>query len=98
VIISLGSLEPFGVTRTVTTRSIARRRRTGLSRRLAHADVEDVTSSDDQTAEVCCGVSAAEFSSSVEDNVHVAVAVDHLSPVFCVVLQFYRYVTVEFPH
>jgi len=59
---------------------------TWLGRRLAHADVEYVASSNYQASIVRGRVAAAILSRSVEDDVHVAVAVNHLAPIFSIVL------------
>ncbi len=51
-----------------------------------YADVEHVASPNDQAAKVRRGVPATIFSGAVENYVHVAVAVDHLTPVLSIVL------------
>ena len=53
----------------------------------SYADVEDVAAPDYQAAKVCGWVSSSVFSCSVQDDVHVAVAVDHFASVFCVILE-----------
>src|SRR5207247_8756586 len=63
--------------------------------RLTHADVEYVASSHYQASVVCSWVAAAILSRSVEDDVHVAVAVDHLAPILSIVLQLYSHVSVH---
>ncbi len=68
----------------------------GLSGGFAHAYEENVASSDYQAAVVCGWFAASVFSGSVEDYVHVAVAVDHLAPILSIVLKLHRYVAVHF--
>src|SRR6266516_174347 len=68
---------------------------TRLKCRLTHADVEYVASSNYQASIVRGRVAATVLSSSVEDDVHVAVAVDHLAPILSIVLQLYSHVPVH---
>ena len=58
-------------------------------RRRTHANVEYVTAPYYQTSKVCRRITRSVLSGSVEYYVHMTVAVDHLSPIFSVVLQFH---------
>lgn len=69
-----------------------------LGRGLGYADVQDVTSSNDQASKVSRGISSSKFPGTVEDNVHVAVAIDHLSAILGVILQADRNVSLQLPH
>ncbi len=60
-----------------------------------NADKEYVASSKDDVAEICCRCIVTVFGGSVQDDVHVAVAVHHLSSVFDIVLQFYVHVAID---
>src|SRR5207245_11341016 len=68
---------------------------TRLRCRLTHADVEYVASSNYQASIVRGRVAATVFSSSVEDDVHVAIAVNHLAPILSIVLQLDCHVAVH---
>ncbi len=61
-----------------------------------YGDVEDVASSNYEASIVRGGLASTVLSSSIEDDVHVAVAVDHLAPIFSVVLELDCHVTVHF--
>ena len=62
---------------------------------LVRTDVEYVASSQNEVPEVCCGRVTSIFGGSVQDYVHVTVAVDHLSAVLDIVLQPDRNVGVQ---
>lgn len=63
---------------------------------LAHTHIEYVASAQNEVTEVCRGRVASIFNGSVQDYVHVTVAVDHLPSVLDIVLQPDRDVGVQF--
>ena len=67
----------------------------GLLSCLVHTDVEYVASAQNEVTEVCCGRVASVLDGSVQDYVHVTVAVDHLPSVLDIVLQPDRNVGVQ---
>ena len=69
-----------------------------LLSRLTDTHVEYVTSTQDEVSEVCSGRVAPVFGGSVQDYVHVAVAVDHLATVLDVIFQPDRDVGVQLLH
>jgi hypothetical protein len=62
---------------------------------LAHADVEYVAPAQNQVAEIRRRRVASVLGGSVQDYVHMTVAVDHLPPVLDIVLQSDRNVGVQ---
>ena len=61
-----------------------------------YSDVEDVASSNYEASIVGGRLASPILSGSIEDDVHVAVAVDHLAPIFSIVLELDCYVAVHF--
>jgi hypothetical protein len=61
-----------------------------------YGDVEDVASSNYEASIVRGRLASTVLSSSIEDDVHVAVAVDHLAPIFTIILELDCHVTVHF--
>jgi len=58
-----------------------------LLNRRVYADIEDITSSDDEASKVRCWIPAPVFTCPVEDDVHVTVTIDHLTAIFAIILQ-----------
>jgi hypothetical protein len=52
-----------------------------------HADIQNITSSDDETPKVRRRIPASVFTCSVKNDVHMTVAVDHLATILGIILQ-----------
>jgi len=65
------------------------------SARRCHSDVEDVAASNYQATIVGGRLASTILSRPIEDDVHVAIAVDHLAPILSIVLELDCHVTVH---
>jgi hypothetical protein len=66
------------------------------SARRCHGDVEDVASPNYEASIVGGCLASPILSGSIQDDVHVAIAVDHLAPIFSIVLELDCHVAVHF--
>lgn len=65
---------------------------------LVYANIEDITSSDNEASKVRRWVPASVFTCPVQDDVHVTVAVYHLAAIFAIILQPNGNVSIQLPY